>query len=78
MKQFKKIIISIVIALFCFTLFDSFYNQNFSWFMGSVNVFAADDKKKNLPKQSPKKKEKRVMKLPVLNAQSVLILQKLY
>lgn len=47
-----------MIALFCFTLFDSFYNQNFSWFMGSVNVFAADDKKEESSKAESKKKGK--------------------
>ncbi len=57
MKQFK-IIIYIGMTLFCFTMFDSFYYKDFSWFMGTVNVFAASDKKEESSKEASQKKEK--------------------
>ena len=58
MKQYKKILIYIGISLFCFTVFDSFYFNNFPLFTSPINVFAADDKKEESPKKEAKEQTK--------------------
>ena len=50
MRQFKKILIYMGIALICFTGFDSFHVKDHSVFIKKIDVFAADEKKEESKK----------------------------